>query len=87
MGTQLHESINVTSEHEYKAHSFRCCCTKDEHIDKSLSVHSLATRMKRFPSERLHDEVDRELLKEREAFEGVVSLLQRVVEQIIEQIR
>lgn len=43
--------------------------------------------MKRFPSERLHDEVDRELLKEREVFEGVASLLQRVEEQITEQIR
>lgn len=43
--------------------------------------------MKRLPSERLHDEVDRELLKEREAIEGVASLLQRVVEQITEQIR
>ncbi|XP_026197122.1 tektin-1 [Anabas testudineus] len=52
-----------------------------------VTVLCLEERMKRFPSERLHDEVDRELLKEREAFEGVVSLLQRVVEQIIEQIR
>lgn len=44
-------------------------------------------RMKRLPSERLHDEVDRELLKEREVIDGVASLLQRVVEQITEQIR
>lgn len=43
--------------------------------------------MKRPPSERLHDDVDRELLKEREVIEGVAALLQRVVEQITEQIR
>lgn len=43
--------------------------------------------MKRPHSERLHDEVDTELLKERELIEGVASVLQRVVEQIIEQIR
>lgn len=43
--------------------------------------------MKRVPSERLHDVVDRELMREREVIEGVASLLQRVVEQITEQIR
>ncbi|XP_054462348.1 tektin-1-like isoform X2 [Anoplopoma fimbria] len=47
----------------------------------------LEERMKRLPSERLHDEVDRELLKEREVIEGVASLLQSVAEQITEQIR
>ena len=45
--------------------------------------------MKRSPSssEKPLDEVDRELLKEREVIEGVASLLQRVAEQITEQIR
>lgn len=43
--------------------------------------------MKRFPSERLHDEVDRELLKEKEIIEAAASLLQRAVDQITEQIR
>lgn len=43
--------------------------------------------MKRHPSERLHDEVDRELHNEKEVIEGVASTLQRVVEQITEQIR
>lgn len=38
-------------------------------------------------SVKLHDAVDRELLKEREVIEGVASLLQRVLEQITEQIR
>ncbi|XP_031151531.1 tektin-1 [Sander lucioperca] len=52
-----------------------------------VTVVCLEERMKRLPSERLHDEVDRELLKEREVIEGVASLLQRVVEQITEQIR
>lgn len=44
-------------------------------------------RMKRPHSENLHDEVDTELLKERELVEGVASVLQRAVEQIVEQIR
>lgn len=39
------------------------------------------------PFERLQDEVDGELLKERQVIEGVASLLQRVEEQISEQIR
>nr|XP_019950539.1 PREDICTED: tektin-1-like [Paralichthys olivaceus] len=47
----------------------------------------LEERMNHPPTERLQDEVDRELLKEREVTEGVASLLQRVVEQITEQIR
>ncbi|XP_030264729.1 tektin-1 isoform X2 [Sparus aurata] len=52
-----------------------------------VTVVCLEERMKRPHSERLHDEVDTELLKERELIEGVASVLQRVVEQIIEQIR
>nr|XP_046244398.1 tektin-1 isoform X2 [Scatophagus argus] len=52
-----------------------------------VTVLCLEERMKRRPSERLHDEVDRELLKEREVFEAVASLLKSVVEQITEQIR
>lgn len=35
----------------------------------------------------LQDEVDRELLNESEVIEGVASALQRVAEQISEQIR
>ncbi|XP_037329910.2 tektin-1 [Pungitius pungitius] len=42
---------------------------------------------KRLPSEWLHDEVERELLKESEVIEGVASLLQSVGKQITEQIR
>ncbi|XP_041796635.1 tektin-1 [Chelmon rostratus] len=52
-----------------------------------VTVLCLEERMKRLPFERLHDEVYRELLKEREVIEGVATPLQRVVEQIIEQIR
>lgn len=48
---------------------------------------SVACRMKRLPSERPHDEVNRELLNEKEVIEGVASILQRVVEQVTEQIR
>lgn len=43
--------------------------------------------MKRFPSDRLRDDVERELLKEKEVIEGAASLLQSVLEQITEQIR
>lgn len=59
----------------------------NEQMSKALCVCSVDCRMKRPPSERLHDDVDRELLKEREVIEGVATLLQRVVEQITEQIR
>ncbi|XP_039987594.1 tektin-1 [Xiphias gladius] len=52
-----------------------------------VTVLCLEERMKRLPSEKLHDEVDGELLKEREVMEGVASLLQSVVEQITEQMR
>ncbi|XP_073343482.1 tektin-1 [Pagrus major] len=52
-----------------------------------VTVVCLEERMKRPHSERLHDEVDTQLQKERELIEGVASVLQRVVEQIIEQIR
>uniref|UniRef100_A0A3Q3KPS9 Tektin n=1 Tax=Monopterus albus TaxID=43700 RepID=A0A3Q3KPS9_MONAL len=51
------------------------------------TVLCLEERMKCVPSDRLHDVVDRELLKEKEVIEGVASLLQRVVDQITEQIR
>ncbi|TNN43251.1 Tektin-1 [Liparis tanakae] len=53
----------------------------------NVSVVCLEERRKHLPSRRLHDEVDGELLKEKEAVEGVASLLQRVAEQITEQIR
>ncbi|XP_008300550.1 tektin-1 [Stegastes partitus] len=52
-----------------------------------VTVLCLEERMNRFPSEKLHGGVDRELLKERDVIKGVASLLQRVVEQITEQIR
>lgn len=35
----------------------------------------------------VHDEVEKELLKEKDVTEGVMALLQRTLEQIIEQIR
>uniref|UniRef100_UPI0037E8E8B6 tektin-1 n=1 Tax=Semicossyphus pulcher TaxID=241346 RepID=UPI0037E8E8B6 len=52
-----------------------------------ITVFCLEKRGKCPPTERRHDDVDRELLKEREIIEGVVSILQRVLEQITEQIR
>ncbi|XP_060883149.1 tektin-1-like [Labrus mixtus] len=52
-----------------------------------VTVLCLEERMKRLPAERRHDDVDRELMKEREVFEGVEAILTRVLEQINEQIR
>ncbi|XP_068612758.1 tektin-1-like [Brachionichthys hirsutus] len=53
------------------------------------TVLCLEERMKRSPSssDKLYDEVQRELLKENEAIEAAASVLQRVDEQITEQIR
>ncbi|XP_068566662.1 tektin-1 [Cebidichthys violaceus] len=47
----------------------------------------LEERRKCLLSERLHDKVEKELLKETKVIEGVASLLQSVAEQITEQIR
>lgn len=44
-------------------------------------------REKRVETDLVHDDVDRELLKEKDVIEGVTALLQRTLEQIIEQIR
>ncbi|KAM4628385.1 tektin-1 [Polymixia lowei] len=52
-----------------------------------ITILCLEERMKRAPNEQVHDEVERELLKEKEVTEGVASLLQRTLEQINEQIR
>ncbi|KAM3616665.1 uncharacterized protein V6R79_021473 [Siganus canaliculatus] len=52
-----------------------------------VTILCLEEREKRVPSARKHDEVAIELLKEREAIEEVAALLQRVAEQITEQIR
>lgn len=35
----------------------------------------------------VHDEVETELLKEKDVIKGVTALLQRTLEQIVEQIR
>ncbi|KAJ0021805.1 hypothetical protein NQD34_009295 [Periophthalmus magnuspinnatus] len=52
-----------------------------------VSVQCIDERMRRVPQKQLHDAVDQELLKEREAIEGVAVLLQRVLQQLTEQIR
>lgn len=44
-------------------------------------------RQKRVAIDLVHDEVEEELLKEKEVIEGVMVLLQRTLEQINEQIR
>lgn len=44
-------------------------------------------RQKRVAIDLVHDEVEEELLKEKEVTEGVMVLLQRTLEQINEQIR
>ncbi|KAG7235377.1 hypothetical protein INR49_032717 [Caranx melampygus] len=65
----------------------KACKRMQNDDNKRLDQRVRDIQKKRLPSERLHDDVDRELLKEREVIEGVASLLQRVVEQITEQIR
>lgn len=51
------------------------------------NIRLMICRMKRFPAERVEDEVERELLKEQEVLKGVASLLEHTVEQMSEQIR
>lgn len=51
------------------------------------NIRLMICRMKRFPAERVEDEVEIELLKEQEVLKGVASLLERTVEQMSEQIR
>ncbi|KAM9468895.1 tektin-1 [Clarias gariepinus] len=51
------------------------------------AVDCLHEREKRVETDLVHDDVDRELLKEKDVIEGVTALLQRTLEQIIEQIR
>ncbi|XP_051521398.1 tektin-1 [Myxocyprinus asiaticus] len=52
-----------------------------------VNLQCLAERQKRVAIDLVHDEVEEELLKEREVIEGVKVLLQRTLEQINEQIR
>ncbi|XP_061781426.1 tektin-1 [Nerophis lumbriciformis] len=52
-----------------------------------VTVLCLNERNKRHPSEKLRDDVSRELVKEAELAKGVMSILQRVVKQIAEQTR
>ncbi|KAM4700525.1 tektin-1 isoform 1-T2 [Discoglossus pictus] len=53
----------------------------------SISQQCLIEREKRVAIDLVHDEVERELIKEVEVIQGVIALLQRTLEQIIEQIR
>ncbi|XP_043114385.1 tektin-1 [Puntigrus tetrazona] len=52
-----------------------------------VTLQCLAERQKRVAIDLVHDEVEEELLKEKEVIEGVMVLLQRTLEQINEQIR
>ncbi|KAM9801276.1 tektin-1 [Neosynchiropus ocellatus] len=52
-----------------------------------VTLFCLDERKKRSPPDLLTDEVDEELLKEKELVEGVASLLQHITQQITEQIR
>ncbi|KAM6958766.1 LOW QUALITY PROTEIN: tektin-1 [Aplochiton taeniatus] len=52
-----------------------------------VTLQCLEERQKRVSIDHVHDEVEQELMKEREVIEGVASLLQRTLEQIVEQIR
>ncbi|XP_075450578.1 tektin-1 [Ascaphus truei] len=53
----------------------------------SIVQQCLIEREKRVGIDLVHDEVERELIKEVEVIQGVIALLQRTLEQIIEQIR
>ncbi|KAM4044351.1 tektin-1 isoform 1-T2 [Anomaloglossus baeobatrachus] len=53
----------------------------------SIAQQCLIEREKRVGIDLVHDEVERELIKEVEVIQGVVALLQRTLEQITEQIR
>ncbi|KAI7801113.1 putative tektin-1, partial [Triplophysa rosa] len=52
-----------------------------------VTLQCLAERQKQVAIDLVHDEVEEELLKEKEVTEGVMVLLQRTLEQINEQIR
>ncbi|XP_055052953.2 tektin-1 [Misgurnus anguillicaudatus] len=52
-----------------------------------VTLQCMTERQKRVGIDLVHDEVEEELLKEREVIEGVMVLLQRTLEQINEQIR
>ncbi|XP_062872833.1 tektin-1 [Trichomycterus rosablanca] len=51
------------------------------------TLNCLNERQKRVAVDLVSDEVEKELLKEKELVEGVMTLLQRTLEQIVEQIR
>ncbi|XP_068121983.1 tektin-1 [Hyperolius riggenbachi] len=53
----------------------------------SIAQQCLVEREKRVGIDLVHDEVERELIKEVEVIQGVMALLQRTLEQITEQIR
>ncbi|CAJ0931623.1 unnamed protein product [Ranitomeya imitator] len=53
----------------------------------SIAQQCVLEREKRVGIDLVHDEVERELIKEVEVIQGVVALLQRTLEQITEQIR
>ncbi|KAG8590138.1 hypothetical protein GDO81_006651 [Engystomops pustulosus] len=53
----------------------------------SIAQQCLVEREKRVGIDLVHDEVERELIKEVEVIQGVVALLHRTLEQITEQIR
>ncbi|XP_067307767.1 tektin-1 [Pseudorasbora parva] len=52
-----------------------------------VTLQCLTEREKRVAIDLVHDEVEEELMKEKEVIEGVMVLLQRTLEQINEQIR
>ncbi|XP_031429251.1 tektin-1 [Clupea harengus] len=52
-----------------------------------VTMQGLVEREKRVGIDLVHDEVEQELMREKEVIEGVAALLQRTLEQTIEQIR
>ena len=83
-----HQQIKFESEDwEDLCNFFRCSCRIDMQVIKALLMYSVSCRNNRPPTESRQDEVTKELQKEGEAAEEAATVLQRVREQITEQIR
>lgn len=78
----IFETDNLITLHGRVQKAFEAC--KDP---LRVALQCIDERIRRVPQERVHDTVDQELLKERDSIEGVAVLLQRVAQQLTEQIR
>ncbi|NXX84237.1 TEKT1 protein, partial [Urocolius indicus] len=86
----------LDNKHEEIVHEMEVLLTLKTRLGKSLegckellciAQKCLLNRQRRTGIDLVHDEVERELMKETEVFQGVISLLGRTLEQTDEQIR